>query len=78
LGSLDFVVTNPPFHETGGEDKSLGQAFIKTAAASLRKGGDLWLVANRHLPYEAILNEHFAKVRLAGETNGYKVYEARK
>jgi len=78
LDKLDFVVTNPPFHETGGEDRSLGQAFIKTAAASLRKGGDLWLVANRHLPYEAILNEHFAKVRLAGETNGYKVYEARK
>jgi len=78
LEKLDFVVTNPPFHETGGEDRSLGQAFIKTAAASLRKGGDLWLVANRHLPYEAILNEHFAKVRLAGETNGYKVYEARK
>lgn len=78
LGALDFVVTNPPFHETGGEDRSLGQAFIRTAAASLRKGGDLWLVANRHLPYEAILAEHFAKVRLAGETNGYKVYEARK
>lgn len=78
LGSLDFVVTNPPFHETGGEDRSLGQAFIRTAVASLRKGGDLWLVANRHLPYEAILAEHFAKVRLAGETNGYKVYEARK
>lgn len=78
LGALDFVVTNPPFHETGGEDRSLGQGFIRVAAASLRKGGDLWLVANRHLPYEAILNEHFTKVRLAGETNGYKVYEARK
>jgi 16S rRNA (guanine1207-N2)-methyltransferase len=78
LGTLDFVVTNPPFHETGGEDRSLGQSFIRTAAAALRKGGDLWIVANRHLPYEAILAEHFAKVRLAGETNGYKVYEARK
>ena len=78
LGALDFVVTNPPFHETGGEDRSLGQSFIRTSAASLRKGGDLWIVANRHLPYEAILAEHFAKVRLAGETNGYKVYEARK
>ena len=29
LDKLDFVVTNPPFHETGGEDRSLGQAFIK-------------------------------------------------
>lgn len=78
MEKLDFIVTNPPFHETGGEDRSLGQAFIKTAAACLRKGGDLWLVANRHLPYEAILKEHFAQVRLAGETNGYKVFEARK
>ncbi|ALL13428.1 class I SAM-dependent methyltransferase [Caulobacter henricii] len=78
MEKLDFIVTNPPFHETGGEDRSLGQAFIKTAAACLRKGGDLWLVANRHLPYEAILKEHFTQVRLAGETNGYKVFEARK
>ncbi|PTT09989.1 class I SAM-dependent methyltransferase [Caulobacter sp. HMWF025] len=78
LGVVDFVVTNPPFHETGGEDRSLGQAFIRLAATSLKKGGRLWLVANRHLPYEAILAEHFASVRLAGETNGYKVFEARK
>jgi 16S rRNA (guanine1207-N2)-methyltransferase len=78
LGALDFVVTNPPFHEGGGEDKSLGQGFIRAAAGALRKGGDLWIVANRHLPYEAILAEHFTKVRLAAETNGYKVYEARK
>jgi 16S rRNA (guanine1207-N2)-methyltransferase len=78
LGTVDVVVTNPPFHETGGEDRSLGQAFIRLAASALKKGGKLWLVANRHLPYEAILAEHFAQVRLAGETNGYKVFEARK
>jgi len=78
LSGLDFVITNPPFHETGGEDRSLGQAFIRLSATTLRKGGTLWIVANRHLPYEVILAEHFSKVRLAGETNGYKVYEARK
>lgn len=78
LTGLDFVITNPPFHETGGEDRSLGQAFIRVAATTLRKGGCLWLVANRHLPYEVILGEHFSNVRLAGETNGYKVFEARK
>jgi 16S rRNA (guanine1207-N2)-methyltransferase len=75
---LDFVVTNPPFHETGNEDKSLGQAFITSAAAMLRKGGVLWIVANRHLPYEAVLNEHFRTVRPAADAGGFKVYEARK
>jgi 16S rRNA (guanine1207-N2)-methyltransferase len=78
LSGLDFVVTNPPFHEAGGEDKGLGQAFIKSAAAMLRKSGVLWIVANRHLPYEAVLNEHFKTVRPVADTGGFKVYEARK
>jgi len=77
-GSLDFVIMNPPFHDGGAEDRQLGQAFIRRAADVLRRGGTLWLVANRHLPYEAILAENFAKVRLVGEGGGYKVFEARK
>ena len=78
LSGLDFVVTNPPFHEGGDEDKRLGQAFITSAAAMLRKGGVLWIVANRHLPYEAVLNEHFKTVRPVADAGGFKVYEARK
>lgn len=78
LKDLDFIVSNPPFHEGGGEDKALGQAFIRAAADALRKGGALWIVANRHLPYEAILGESFAKVRLVAEGGGYKVFEAKK
>ncbi|CAN5150857.1 class I SAM-dependent methyltransferase [soil metagenome] len=75
---LDFVVTNPPFHDAGSEDKGLGQAFITAAAAMLRKNGVLWIVANRHLPYEAALNEHFKTVRPVADAGGFKVYEARK
>ena len=78
LSGLDFVVTNPPFHDGGGEDKGLGQAFITSAAAMLRKSGVLWIVANRHLPYEAALNEHFKTVRPVADAGGFKVYEARK
>jgi 16S rRNA (guanine1207-N2)-methyltransferase len=78
LSGLDFVVTNPPFHDGGGEDKGLGQAFITAAAAMLRKSGVLWIVANRHLPYEAALNEHFKTVRPVADIGGFKVYEARK
>ncbi|MBS0359904.1 MAG: class I SAM-dependent methyltransferase [Proteobacteria bacterium] len=76
--ALDFVVMNPPFHDGGAEDRALGQAFIGTAAAMLRPGGACWLVANRHLPYEAPLAAAFKAVTLRGEGGGYKVYEARK
>lgn len=76
LKALDFIVMNPPFHESGTEDKALGQAFLKTAASLLRKGGMLYAVANRHLPYEATLKEHFRRVALIAEGDGFKVFEA--
>jgi 16S rRNA (guanine1207-N2)-methyltransferase len=78
LSGLDFVVMNPPFHDGGLEDRELGQAFIRRAHQILRQGGALWLVANRHLPYEAVLNGLFAKVTAHSEDAGFKVYEARR
>ncbi len=75
-GDLDFVVMNPPFHDGGAEDRRLGQAFIRKAAELLRKGGVLWLVANRHLPYEAELAAAFKRVRPVADAGGYKVLEA--
>lgn len=77
-GDLDFVVMNPPFHDGGQEDRRLGQAFVRKAAGMLKKGGVLWMVANRHLPYEADLNEAFRRVRVVAEAQGYKVFEATK
>jgi 16S rRNA (guanine1207-N2)-methyltransferase len=78
LGALDFVVMNPPFHDGGVEDRALGEAFIVRAAASLKPGGVCWLVANRHLPYEAALKTHFARALLVAQGEGYKIYEARR
>ncbi len=73
---LDFIVMNPPFHDGGVEDRRLGQAFIRQAAAMLKKGGVLWLVANRHLPYEAELNAAFKRVNPVTDGGGYKLFEA--
>jgi 16S rRNA (guanine1207-N2)-methyltransferase len=78
LENLDFVVMNPPFHDAGHEDRNLGLGFIKTAARALKRGGTCWLTANRHLPYEDVLKEHFAEVKQVVQSNGYKIYEARK
>jgi 16S rRNA (guanine1207-N2)-methyltransferase len=78
LSGLDFVVMNPPFHHHGVEDRELGQSFIRRAHRILRPGGTLWLVANRHLPYEAVLRELFRRVTPHGEGGGFKVCEAQK
>ena len=78
LAGLEFVVMNPAFHVNGLEDKSLGQAFIRRAHQMLRPGGTLWMVANRHLPYEGVLAEHFGRVTPKADAQGFKIFEARK
>ncbi len=78
LAGLDFIIMNPPFHDGGIESQALGQTFIACAAASLRAGGALWLTANRHLPYEAILRQHFRRVSLEAEAGGFKIFQAAK
>jgi 16S rRNA (guanine1207-N2)-methyltransferase len=75
---LDFVVMNPPFHEAGWENKHLGQRFIEAAHRALKKGGTLWIVANLHLPYEAVLEPLFARAERRDSGGGYKVFEAKK
>jgi len=76
LPPLDWIVSNPPFHGAGGEDRGLGQKFIANAAHHLKRGGVLYLVANRHLPYEKILGDRFAQTTLSTQAQGYKVIAA--
>lgn len=73
----DVIVTNPPFHTQNRADRpDIGRRFIAVAAASLNPGGRLWLVANRHLPYEEVLTDHFASVRAVAAKDGFKIIEA--
>lgn len=72
----DHVVTNPPFHESRAADPGLGQAFIRSAASMLTPRGTLWLVANRHLPYEATLQDAFKEVRILSQNGSFKLYTA--
>jgi 16S rRNA (guanine1207-N2)-methyltransferase len=75
---LDFIISNPPFHDGDGEDRSLGQKFIIVAAQSLKKKGALWLVANKHMPYEKTLHESFTKVETVIQKDGFKIISALK
>jgi len=72
----DAIVMNPPFHQGRAEQPELGQAFIAAAANALESHGSLWLVANRHLPYEAILAARFAHVDTRVVDKGFKVIHA--
>lgn len=72
----DTIAMNPPFHSGQTTDVDLGRAFLRTACASLRRGGKLLLVANRQLPYEAELTALGMPARKLAENSVYKILSA--
>lgn len=74
----DVVISNPPFHAGGAQSHELGQQFLRTAISAIAPGGELWLVANRHLPYESLLMQGLGNVLTVLQADGYKVLHARK
>lgn len=75
-GPYSAIVCNPPFHVGSRGVPALGQAFIATARRALSRDGQLFLVANRHLPYEDTLREHFAHGEVLTDERGFKVFRA--
>lgn len=77
-GTYDAIIMNPPFHTGQATDVDLGRAFLARAIAALKRGGKLLLVANRQLPYEAVLEVAGLGWRKAAEDKTYKLLFADK
>jgi 16S rRNA (guanine1207-N2)-methyltransferase len=78
LPAFDTIVMNPPFHTSRAADPNIGKAFLSAAGRFLKPRGDVWVVANRHLPYEAHLNEVFRSVTEVAGDSKFKVFHATK
>jgi len=72
----DFIIMNPPFHQTRKAEPDIGKAFIAKASTMLAPKGQLWMVANRQLAYEETLDAHFGQVTPVTETTQFKVINA--
>ena len=76
LPPVGGVVMNPPFHTGRTPQPALGLAFIESAARLLTGRGQLWMVANRHLPYERALAERFGQYQILAQTGAFRVWHA--
>ncbi|RJG42965.1 class I SAM-dependent methyltransferase [Mesorhizobium sp. DCY119] len=74
----DLIVMNPPFHQRRTAEPDIGQGMIRAAAAALKPGGRLLMVANRQLPYEKTLSEAFSMQEEICRTGMFKVLGARR
>ena len=77
-GNYDTILMNPPFHNGHATHVDLGRVFLTIAAASLSRGGSLFLVANRQLPYEAVLDATGLAWSRITEDKTYKLLVAKK
>lgn len=73
---FDWAIMNPPAHDLEQSAPDVSAAILTSTARSLKPGGWLRLVANRHLPYERTLQNSFSSVRMIKETGKYKILEA--
>lgn len=74
--SLDLVLCNPPFHQQQVVGDFLAWCMFQQARAALVKGGELWIVGNRHLGYHAKLKRLFRGVEQVAATPKFVVLKA--
>lgn len=71
---FDFIVSNPPFHLGVKTQYDTSFEFIQQARHKLKSSGQLWLVANAFLPYQALLETHFKNVQVVADDHKFKLY----
>lgn len=77
LSNLDFIVMNPPQHDLRDDNVDLTPAFIRQAHKTLKKGGQLYMVASTHLPIEGALKATFGdNFTRVCQQDGFKVFSA--
>ncbi|MEU6350475.1 methyltransferase [Streptomyces sp. NPDC047072] len=75
-GSADIVLTNPPFHSHQATTDATAWRMFSGAHRTLRSGGELWVVGNRHLGYHVKLRKVFGNSQLVAGDPKFVVLKA--
>ena len=57
--SQELIICNPPFHQQHTVSTDIAHSLFTDAYRALEAGGELWVVANRHLNYHIALKKRF-------------------
>lgn len=71
--SMDLIVCNPPFHQQHTLGDQIAWSLFKEAKRVLKKGGQLWVIGNRHLEYQRSLSKLFARPRLVAANAKFEI-----
>jgi 16S rRNA (guanine1207-N2)-methyltransferase len=74
--SIDRVLNNPPFHENNAIRDAVAWQMFSESRDVLRPGGELWVVGNHHLAYQAKLKRLFGNCKLVASNDRFVVLQA--
>lgn len=74
--SADLILCNPPFHFQNSQTLAIAWKMFDESLRVLRPGGELWVVANRHLGHPKALMDRFPTVKTAGINEKFVVLKA--
>ncbi|MDH6520976.1 23S rRNA (guanine1835-N2)-methyltransferase [Streptomyces sp. SAI-135] len=74
--SVDLVLNNPPFHSHQATTDATAWRMFGDARRTLRPGGELWVIGNRHLGYHVKLRKLFGNSQLVASDPKFVVLKA--
>ncbi|GAA2271529.1 methyltransferase [Streptomyces atrovirens] len=75
-GSVDLVLNNPPFHSHQATTDATAWRMFTGARRTLRRGGELWVIGNRHLGYHVKLRRLFGNSEVVASDPKFVVLKA--
>ncbi|MFD9476221.1 MULTISPECIES: methyltransferase [Streptomyces] len=74
--SVDLVLSNPPFHSHQATTDATALRMFAQSRKVLRPGGELWIVANRHMGYHTHLRRLFGNSEVVASEPKFVVLRA--
>ncbi len=76
--TADLILCNPPFHQQNSVGDQIAASFFKQSYRVLRKGGEFWVIGNRHLDYQSHLARLFGSCRQIAANSKFVIMKSTK
>jgi 23S rRNA (guanine1835-N2)-methyltransferase len=75
---VQLILCNPPFHQEHTVNDFAGRHLLSRCSRHLQPGGQLYVVANRHLDYSIVLRREFRRVAKCAGNARFNILMAQK
>jgi 16S rRNA (guanine1207-N2)-methyltransferase len=74
--SADLILCNPPFHQQNTIGDQIATQLFKQAKTVLKRGGECWVIGNRHLAYHQDLKKLFGNCTVMASNAKFVIWQA--